>query len=114
MNQLSRCLSCAGLAASLGTSALQRAAGAAWVSGWRGMAVIVEVEDNRVQKALADLNHKRIEAGIPDELRRRRYHMNGSAKRFEREKKAYKTAVGAVVKERIKWVMQRRRGGLLE
>ncbi|KAG2425607.1 hypothetical protein HYH02_014981 [Chlamydomonas schloesseri] len=72
------------------------------------MAVQVEVRDNRVQQALSELNRKREEAGIPEELRKRRYHMNGSEKRFFREKRAYKHAVGEVVSERIKWLMMRK------
>ena len=73
------------------------------------MAVYVEVKDNRVQQALSELNRKREEAGLSEELRLRRYHLNGSDRRFERDKNAYKHAVGEVVSERIKWVMQRRK-----
>ncbi|KAG2485467.1 hypothetical protein HYH03_015844 [Edaphochlamys debaryana] len=105
---LRACLRDAGWAAS--TSAAPIAASSLWQGGWRSMAVAVEVKDNRVQQALAELNRKREEAGIPEELRKRRYHIRGSEKRYEANKRTYKHAVGQVVSERIKWVMQRRSG----
>ncbi|PNH04313.1 hypothetical protein TSOC_009528 [Tetrabaena socialis] len=80
-----------------------------WAGQCRGMAVIVDVKDNRVEQAMAELNAKREEAGIADELRKRRYYRNGCEQRFERDKNSYKKAVGRVVSERIKWVMLRRR-----
>ncbi len=72
------------------------------------MAVWVDVKDGNVNQALGELNKRREEAGIPEELRRRRHYLNPSEQRFEDQKKAYKKAVGKVISERIRWAMARK------
>ena len=73
------------------------------------MAVVVEVADGKIEAALSALQTKRKEAGIPDELRKRRYYRNGKDKRFERENKSYSQAVGSVVRAQIAWAARRGR-----
>ncbi|GFR46318.1 hypothetical protein Agub_g7883 [Astrephomene gubernaculifera] len=99
-----------GLTGAASTSAISKLQNAFVTAGssYRNMAVYVEVKENRVQQALSELNRLRNDAGLPDELRKRRYYINGSDARFLRDKNAYKHAVGAVVVERIKWVMRRK------
>jgi ribosomal protein S21 len=93
------------------TSALRCAAGSASTSApgplqTRSMAVVVEVKDNRVQEALSELNRRREEAGIPEELRKRRYFMNASTQRYERQKRTFVKALTRAVGERVSWLRQ--------
>ncbi len=73
------------------------------------MAIQVDVKDNRVHQALSELNRRRDEEGINEEQRKRQYYMNGSERLFERNKRSFKLAVGRIVSEQVKWVMERRK-----
>lgn len=75
----------------------------------RGMAVVVDVSEGKLDAALSALARKREEAGVPDELRKRRYYRNGMDQRFDRERKAYSKAVGRIVTEQVMWAARRKR-----
>ncbi|GLC46512.1 hypothetical protein PLESTM_001884200 [Pleodorina starrii] len=87
-----------------------RGSTALWHDGQRFMAIQVDVKDNNVHQALSELNRKRDEEGLSEEMRKRQYYLNGSDMRYEKYKRSYKHAVGRIVTEQIKWVMRLRPG----
>jgi ribosomal protein S21 len=71
-------------------------------------AVSVEVKDNNIEAALAQLKRRCIEADLPQEIRKRSHHLNPSERRYLNQTKSYNRAMGRVISERIQWLTKRR------
>lgn len=75
----------------------------------RGMAVVVDVQRNNVDRAYAQLNKHFRASGVSDELRRREYRRSSAERKFAAARAAHNKRVGVLISERLKWVVRRRK-----
>jgi ribosomal protein S21 len=75
----------------------------------RGMCVVVDVTNNNVDKALGRLMSKLKDADLVSELRKREYHRTKHDRRQAYERAAYNRRVGQVIRDRLRWVLKKRR-----
>ncbi len=76
---------------------------------WRGMTAVVNVNKNNVDQAFGALRTVCRDAGLYEELRKRRYRPTTSELKLQRGQATFNKRMGSMIKDRLKWVMKRRK-----
>jgi ribosomal protein S21 len=84
-------------------------AGASYAGHTRGMAVVVDVHRNNVDRACLNMAKHFREAGMTDELRKREYRRTTSEIKFATNRSVYNKRMGFLIADRLKWVVRRRK-----
>eukprot|EP00877_Chromochloris_zofingiensis_P013620 jgi/Chrzof1/8511/Cz03g13230.t1 len=73
------------------------------------MASQIKVQGNNVDQAWSRLNKLNKEAGLYEDLKKHRHFITTGMKKFDQTRAAYNKRVGQVIKDRLKWVIRRRK-----
>jgi len=76
------------------------------------MSAVVDVNRNNVDQAFARLRRQLAEAGLPEDLRRRRHFTPTADATHLRRKTTFNRRMGALIRQRLGWVMRRRKVGV--
>lgn len=74
-----------------------------------GMAFVVDVQRNDVDRAYGYLNKQFKAQGMQDELRRRDYRKTTAELKFQAKRSTYNKRMGGLILDRLKWVVKRRK-----
>jgi ribosomal protein S21 len=80
--------------------------------GWsavRGVHVVVNVHKNNVDQALTRLRRECDAIGLRDELKKREAFQPSDDIKFAKNRRVFNAKMGAKIRERLKWVMRRRK-----
>ena len=75
----------------------------------RAMSAVVDVNRNNVEQAFSRLRRQLAEAGLPEDLARRRCFAPTADLRHARRKATFNKRMGALIRQRLGWVMRRRK-----
>jgi ribosomal protein S21 len=75
----------------------------------RTMSAVVDVHRNNVEQAFSRLRRQLAEAGLPEDLARRRCFTPTSDLRHARRKQTFNRRMGGLIRQRLGWVMRRRK-----
>ena len=84
----------------------------ATTSNWsavRSVHVVVNVHKNNVDQALTRLRRESDAVGLRDELKKREAFQPSGNVKFANTRRVFNAKMGAKIKERLKWVMRRRK-----
>lgn len=73
------------------------------------MSAIVDVNRNNVDQAFGRLRRQLQEAGLQEDLRRRRCFTPTADATHARKRAAFNRRMGALIRQRLGWVMRRRK-----
>jgi ribosomal protein S21 len=73
------------------------------------MSAVVDVNRNNVEQAFSRLRRQLAEAGLPEDLARRRCFAPTADLRHARRKATFNKRMGALIRQRLGWVMRRRK-----
>jgi hypothetical protein len=98
---------CSRLCASAATAAAQQAGPCPGLQ--RSMSIIVNVQHNNVDKAMGILKGRAREAGLQEELAKRDHRITSQEAKFAVKRNTYNASMGQAIRERLKWIIKRRK-----
>ena len=73
------------------------------------MSAVVDVNRNNVDQAFSRLRRQLAEAGLPEDVRRRRCFTPTADLTHARKRSTFNRRMGALIRQRLGWVMRRRK-----
>jgi ribosomal protein S21 len=73
------------------------------------MSAFVDVHLNKVDQAFSRLRRQLAEAGLPEDLRRRRCFVPTADLTHARKRTTFNRRMGSLIRQRLGWVMRRRK-----
>jgi ribosomal protein S21 len=80
----------------------------------RHVNVTSEVTNNNVEAAYGSLNRQCKESGLYEEFRKRQHFVPYQEVKFAKGRNKYNKLMGQAIRDRLKWVVKRRRHSLCE